>query len=867
MAALGTRATAIAVASMLAMPNAAFGQNKAGDKKVDKIEVTGSHIKRLDGEGPAPVVVLDRKYLEKSGATSVGDVLRNNTTASFGSLKESSGNAWATQAHANLRGLGSTRTLILLDGKRLPSDASSGSVDLNLIPMAAIERIEVLKDGASATYGSDALGGVINLITKKDYAGAEASTKIYRPKQKGGGKEEFSVVGGASSFNTSLTTVLYYQKREPIWARDRVWSKAGENVGGALGPGKSSIGSPGSYRSTSVDEEGNPIVGKYLPDPNCPEERLYTTSAGTRCSYAYADDASIYPEMEQLSSLTNFEHRFGGKYSIFGRVGATRQRASWEFAPAPGTFPISAEVAGKLGPNGGPLPGVGEGEDIEAAYRLQELGNRRSEIETNSMNLLGGLRAQLTKGWDLEVSTSMNRVRRHDLSVTGYAVTETLEKLVADGSFNPFAAPGERGSLEEAFYQPWQLATTTQKMTEARVTGELFNLPGGAVGLALGTTAGREEYTDKFDNLSIQDKVFGNAGSSGGGSRDTSSTYAEIGLPVIEKMEIQLAGRHDKYSDFGSSTNPKVGLRYQPVQGVLLRSSYGTGFKAPSLVDVHAAESYGYPFFVDAVACEREKAANPEGELPPECRESQYLVKSGGNQGLKEERSKSLNIGMMLQPLAGLTLGLDYWRIDITNQVGIDFNDLIKAEAAGVDVAAHGVEVVRDSFGNIEQVNAPILNLAEQKTAGYDLSAEYLTPKQPYGIFGLRTDHSKLLYFREQGFPGVGFTDKLGQRGRPAWRNTTTLSYAIDKFDSALAARTIGSHSKTVAEEGKLPAYVEWDLSLGLGTTWGGKALAGATNIFAARPPLDDSNPANPLESQIYDQVGQTVYVGYKQTF
>lgn len=842
-----------ALAILFAGTAAQAQENSAGaEKKVERIEVTGSHIKRIDVEGPAPIVILDKDYLEKSGATSVGDVLRNSTSSSFGSFKESTGNTWAGQSHANLRGLGSTRTLVLLDGKRLPSDAASGSVDLNMIPMAAVDRIEILKDGASATYGSDALGGVINIITKKDFAGAEATVKYYSPTQKGGGKQEYSIVGGTATADTSLTTVLYFQKREPIWSRDREWSKEG------LSP----LGSPGSYRTTGVDANGDKQVGEWRADPNCPAALLVTDASGTRCQYVHANDSSIYPEVEQLSSLTNFEHRFGKRFSLFSRFGASRQLASWEFAPAPGIFPIPASAAGTLGPDGGPLPGVEPGSDIEAAYRLVELGNRRSEIETTSFNILGGFRGQIFDFWDFEISTSVNRISRLDLSVSGYAIEGTLRDQVAEGKFNPFGEEGSRGSLDEAFYQPWQKSTATQRISEAKISGELFDLPGGPVGMAVGAQSAREEYTDKIDNLSVQGQVFSSAGSSGGGSRDINSAYMEFGLPVASNVEVQLAARHDQYSDFGSTTNPKAAVRVQAHETLLLRSSYGTGFKAPSLVDVHAADSFGYPFIVDARVCNAEKAASPGGELPASCREKQYLVKSGGNSNLEEERSKSFNVGFLFQPAQYVSIGLDYWRVDITNQVGIDYNDLMKAEAKGVDVSQHGVEITRDSKGNIERIDAPIQNLSQQELAGYDLALE-----ASFGNFGVRNDYTRLSYFREEGFPGAGFTDKLGQRSRPAWRNTMQLTYAIAAFESALIARTIAGQEKDVKEEGNLPNYTEWDLSLGYATPWQGKLLAGGSNIFAAKPPLDDSNPGQPLEAQLYDQIGQTFYVGYKQLF
>lgn len=609
----GKSVTVTPIVESEAEQRAAAEKAKSYDKRVEKLEVTGSHIKRIDVEGPSPVVVLDREHLERSGYNSVADVLRESTTNSFGSAREASGSNAAGVAHVSLRGLGASRTLVLLNGKRLPSDAVTGAVDLNLIPMAAVERIDILKDGASATYGSDALGGVVNIITRKDYNGTELSARQHVPDMKGGEKVELNLVTGSSSAESSLVTTVHYRQNKKIFARDRKWSAEGT----------STLGSPGSYRQVNGDGSKEP----WKADALCPADQIRSTPGGDFCTFKYADFATTLPDLEQLSALTDYTYEFNEQYRFFGRVNATRKRASWVYAPSPGIFKVPAAVADTLGPGSTPLPGVTPGSDVEIRYRLIELGNRQSVIETTAIGFLAGFKGEFFNTWDWELSSHTNRVHRTDFGVSGYAVEADLDDLIATGAFNPMAPAGSRGSLDSAFYKPWQESVSEISATELKLSGELFDIWGGALALGLGGTFSHEAYQDIFDPLSVQGKVFGNAGSSGGGERDTQSGYMEISAPLTQNLELQLAGRHDKYSDFGETTNPKAAMRWQASKSLMFRASVGTGFKAPAMQDLYASTSEGYPSFIDHVACEAEKTA---GGSTPSCTPQQYLRISGG---------------------------------------------------------------------------------------------------------------------------------------------------------------------------------------------------------------------------------------------
>jgi iron complex outermembrane receptor protein len=809
--------------------------------KVEKVEVTGSHIKRVDVEGASPIQVIDRKAIEKTGYNSVADVLRDTTANSFGSTREKSGSNAAGVAHVNLRGLGSSNTLVLLNGQRLPSDAVTGAVDLNLIPMAAIERVEVLKDGASATYGSDALGGVVNVITRKNFTGNEVSLVQTQPQLPGGNKREISLVNGINTKKLNMVNVVYYRDNDLVNSRDRDWTNKGV----------SSIGSPGAYRNTGQT---------WKADSSCPSGQFEVTPQGEICKYKYSDFSTELPELQQVSALSESIIDINDKLKLKARLGATQRTAKWSFAPAPGTFVIPGAVADTLGPGGTPLPGATPGQDLQVRYRLAELGTRDTEVESYSYNALAGAKIQTSDTWELELTTAHNRIESSDEGVNGYALTDKLVSAIQSGQFNPFAPEGQKGNIDNTRYNPLEKTSSELTSLELKATGEIGEISGGAVGLAVGATVTNQKYADVFDARSVAGDVFGSAGSSGGGGRDTQAVFTEFSLPVSEKLEVQLAGRYDRYSDFGDTVNPKAAVLYKLNKKLLLRGSAGTGFKAPLMQDLYAATSEGFPTFIDAVACKNEKAL---GGATPSCNPLQYLVTSSGNKGLKEEKSVSYNVGVIYEPNRSISFGVDTFVAQLNNKVGIDYDDAMKAELAGVDLAKYGVKVNRDSNGYIQDIVAPMQNLSSQELSGADLATTVRVGKMRIAV-----EHSRMFYFKEEGFPGAGYEDKLGKNGLPEWRNTATIGYnPTENQDVSFAATTIAGHEKAVAEKGDLPEFTSLDFNYSINIKNLGVLTAGVKNLLGQIPPIDDTNVSTPLDTTLYDQIGRQFYTGLKATF
>ena len=807
----------------------------------ERITVTGSQIRRIDAEGPSPVQTLTKKDLEKSGYNSVSDVLRDQTVSSFGGIREQSGSNAAGVATVNLRGLGSTKTLVLLNGHRLPAEAVTGAVDLNLIPMAAVERIEILKDGASAIYGSDAIGGVVNIITRKDFEGTEVRLQSSVPELKGGVRHEIGLTHGLVKDNLSMVNVLQYRNNSVVFSRDREWTRSG----------MSPIGSPGSYRNPGQ---------QWRADSACPSDRLIVDPSGTICGFRFSDYSTELPALQQLSLLSETNYEVNSDVKLIARLVGSQKRVQWSYAPAPGTFTIPWPVAGTLGPGGTALPGTTAGQPIQARYRLLDLGTRDTEIQTNSFNVTLGSLIQLSDTWQFDVTTSHNMIYNQDIGVNGYALTNSLVSLIQSGAFNPFAPEGSRGNISSARYQPRTDMLAQLSSLEVKASGDIGELPGGPIGLAVGGIAFYQRFENKADERSIAGDVFGSAGSTGGGNRNVQSLYSELSLPLIQDFELQVAGRFDNYTDFGQTTNPKVAVLYHATPTLSLRTSVGTGFMAPLMQDLYAGTSNSFPSFVDRVACNAEIQA---GGATPSCQAKQYEVTSSGNTGLREERSVSYSAGAVWEPTKEFNIGADFFVTNLNNVVGINYEDLTIAELNGVSLGQYGVAVNRTG-GYIDTIVAPLQNLSSQKVSGIDFASSVLLG----GKVKLGVEHSHLFYFREEGFPGAGMRDKLTENGRPAWRNVLSANYRLSSaHDFNLMANTIAGQQRIVRDGIMMQNFTSVDFSYGYTTEKWGTFSVGVRNLLNTRPPLDETNPNTKLNVDLYDQNMRQVIASYKMRF
>ncbi|SMF03268.1 TonB-dependent receptor domain-containing protein [Pseudobacteriovorax antillogorgiicola] len=831
---------------ILAMP--ALGQEtNQENKKPERMKVVGSHIKRIDSEGASPVISISRDDISSSGANTVSQLLKNYTGSSFGARSSTSGNAAAGAETVSLKGLGATRTLVLLNGRRLLKDPLLQAPDLSLIPTTAVERVEILNEGASALYGSDAVGGVVNIITRKDFSGSEFFARKSWTKEEGGGKATAGWIGGSADENSNYVGVVSYTEEESIRSSNRV-GEAGLT---------SSTGNPGTY----YDANDNSYAF-----PDCPAADLVTNSDGTsQCRFDYTKYSDVKPEVKRLSGMFNYQYDITPDVSLFTSFGVSQARTRDQFAPSPSRgLVISAEAADELGLSD-LLPEIEPGEQVKFDYRFLELGPRKFRQEINTIQLATGFEGVLLNNYDWMVGVSQARTSRLNMTTEGIAVKDKVVDAINTGAYNPFdPSSSELNNLDSFSYKPFSQQISQQRQVDARISGEIMELGAGPWAFAIGGSFALDEYHVKYDDLTLRSNVTSGIAGEGDGSRDVKSMFLEFGLLPIEDLEVQIAARYDEYSDFGDTLNPKLSLGYSIADSLLLRTSYGTGFKAPDLDQLYDGPSNGFPRFFDPVACE----ANPDNAN--DCKAQQHETVQGGNRDLKEETFVSFNIGLIYQPTADFNLSLDYNDIVLEDVISRDtdsaLSGILDAVERGIDVEQYGVKIERDGNSRIVLMTAPNLNLARREVKTVTLQAGY---RLNLGIGRLKFDtmHSHILSYKEEPFPGLGVEELRGLDDRPIYRNNTTFTYqSIDRNHGVqLLARTIGDYKgvEVQGERAKMPAHVEWDVNYTWTTPIDSTVELGAINVLQKRYPIDPE--AGGVDIDIYNITGTSYYLGYSQ--
>jgi len=833
---------------LAAAPMMVFAQD--GSERVEKIEITGSYIKRVDLEGAQPIQTIDREYLDQTGYNSVSDVLREMSANSFGSGREASGSVTGGTATVSLRGLGAQRTLILLNGRRLAKDGVDGTVDLNLIPMAAVERIDVLKDSSAALYGSDAMGGVINVITKKDYTGGEVSVRYEIPEEEGGKRTTVSGLYGFSTDKMNITTSLQYRSNKEIYDRDRQWSNGGEST---FSPTPNVI----------VDTNATGSLGKLQAS-----SQTCTASQADSgyCIFDYSQYSTNLPQIEQINVLSNMTYELDSMTNVHALVQATKKDTWYRYAPGATTVEnVTAPTGGLTLADG---TNVAAGTNIDyGRWRSLALGTRDTEMETMAFGGNVGITRYIGDTWEADLTLGTQRIDRDTKSPDGYVLKDALATAIGNGNCDIFSGT----DCNVANYVPTQTTTSRLDYLELRTNGELFDLPAGPLAVAFGGQHTYETYSDDVDSQSRALNVSGGgAYTAGSGSRHSSAAFTELAIPVIRGLDVQVAGRFDSYSDFGDTFNPKISVLYKPVSSLLFRASAGTGFKAPTLTELYRESTQGSPTFVDEVKC-----ANTG-----DCDAQQYQAYSGGNSNLNEEESKNFSVGSVFQATKNFSIGLDYWNIKLENVVGVSYRGLTLAERNGVTFNPCGVNgagqagsayntcITRSANGDILEVRTQLQNLSEQSLQGLDLSLQYNQFIQGIGSIVVRNEASYMLQYDTQQFPGLPTESALDLTAAPKWKNNLTIQYApTEALSFSSMFITTGNNFMTDYKT-KKKAYTRVDLQSSYNiSSLNSQVAVGIKNILGTTPPLDIFNPNGRLDSALYDNIGRRIFMSYTQRF
>jgi iron complex outermembrane receptor protein len=861
---------------------------------VQRVEITGSSIKRLASETSLPVTTVRASDFIKQGLATAQDVLATipmNQTSTVSSSAVGAGTGG--QAVADLRGLGGNKTLVLLNGRRLASHPYNGeSVDLNIIPVTALDRVEILRDGASAIYGADAIGGVINFITKRSYQGASVAVEDYEPLRSGGGAEQrLNLSGGYGELNRdgySMFGVIDWHQQTSMRSTDRGFSSTGiipEH--GVFQTSRTTF--PANFFS-DLGVSGNPYWDK---NPSCAPPGTQPTRTGRPANFAALDGTPLcefdytqfidnIPKTSQFNAMAKFNKKFGENH--LGTIELMHGRATTlsRVAPPPMSgLGIIMTAASRYYPGNGIVPAYtppsGEpgltGEPIDVSWRPLESGQRENFDSSTTDRVLASMEGTLN-GWDYNSALYHSLAKAHSSFTHGYLSDARIIEGVGAGILNPFGfqdtPEGQAYLANSELIGEYLHARVNSSAFDARASREIYQLPGGGLGFAIGVEARHDKATYKVNRtLASQASSSGYADAQDQtGSRSIYALFAEINAPITKELELNVAAREDKYTDVGRSFNPKVSLRYQPIREVLLRASFNKGFRAPTLFDLFGplATTNSSDTYDDPRLCPNGQAV--AGANPSIVCGQQQFIRQGGNPNLSPERSRNYSLGVVYEPAPSLTLSADYWNIKVKDLI----NPLAEQTIFG-NVPKYQNLFVYNAAGNaLLYVLDTTSNLGELRTRGLDLSLLYRMPKNPLGTISVSADGTYVNNYEYQNERGGPFAQNAGRYigANPIfrWRHNLLVTLTRGDWIVNLSNRYISHYidQNTSVDPGffnNVKHYSTWALS----TTYRGnkqiELTAGIKNLFDEAPPFTNqvTNFQLGYDPRYTDPLGRTVYM------
>ena len=820
-------------------------------KTLDRVSVTGSRIKRTDVEAALPITIIQKAEIEAQGITSAEQLLQQLNIASNGpdGLAANSGVAPpGTRGNngvsgANLRGQGADATLVLLNGRRVATHGLAGQVvDLNSIPFAAIERVEVLRDGASALYGTDAIGGVINFITRENYQGLSVTGGADVTQQGGGNIFQASVLGGIGDLDTDRWNAwgaINIKKNEILRGNQRDFANSFQpdrglspdsrgtpfatlvsGAGSLIGNG---LKDPGSgLTKTSINtldlpagagcENGGEMMGPY-------DDQIWASpGASFACAWDYGRARTIQQPVQTLQGIGRATFKAGDHHQFFAEFMASKVTSKRVFEAQQISSAIGATATGldayELNPNTkatydsvynsllnyfGPQANLNYGAPIRYRWRCEICGPRQLETTTSAYRLLFGMTGTIGT-WDYDAGLSRAESRAKSVLAGGYFYTPQLKAALKSGVLNPFLLPGQDQSpaaysaLAAADASGLELYSGVSATTtfDANFTGSLgFKLWGkDDVQAAVGIDLRREEYefSGPAEWVAGNAYVFGAPGDSSNylspRHRNVKAVFAEVNAPILDSLEVNLAVRHDQYDGFGGSTNPKYSFKWKPMDWVAVRGSYSTGFKVPDFAKLFRGiteTQYTGLDLADPAIC-----AN--GRYNPDVASCNVQIRpdivTGGNPNLQPEEAKQKSLGFVLAPTSKIDISVDWWEIERFNTIRSGFN----LSTMTANYPLYAANFIRDSNGVITQIDQRYINTGGTLTRGIELDAN-TRGELAGGTWNLHLNGNYLQTFKTKSFDDLPYTGNLvGEYERYfnlpiKWKHT--LSFGWNKGDWA----------------------------------------------------------------------------------
>ena len=817
-----------------------------------RIEVTGSRIARIDGETALPVQIIRREEIERGNWTTAAELMAH-VSANFNGMNNALnvGNPFTPGlSSANLRGIGDGNTLVLLNGRRIANYAiAAATVDLTTIPLAAIERVEILKDGASSIYGTDAIAGVVNFVTRKSFAGAEVTGQAGVTEQGGGDHYQATVTVGwgdltKDRFHAFVT--FDWQKDTALAASQRQFSASGYR------PDDGFVSLQRATFPANVRRPNGTLRNPSFADGCQPPLSI---PFGASCAYDYVNGYDLLPEQQEWNVIGRATWEWTPGQQVFAEYVYSRNELDARSAPSPAARPQTIDLTPILYPAGGPYyptqfaAANGLSGPLEVYFRLVPLGARIDTTTTEGQRIVAGAQGKFV-GWsyDAAYTHSFNTV---DYAFTaGYLDAAGLRAVMATGLVNPFGDTGPDGL---AILQSAQVsgsvrtAKGTLDQVDFNLSRDLTLLPGGPLAIAFGAEGRQERLSDVPAAPLATGSVLGFPFeiSAQSASRNAGAAYAEVNLPVAKGLELGASVRYDHYSDFGGTTNPKVAVRWQPTPSLLLRGAWGTGFRAPTLPDLFTprfTRIVSGPGIYDPVRC-------PVTQSFDDCA-GEYGWQQGGTTTLQPETSTQYSAGAIWEPVPGVSVGIEWWRLEKQNSVG----NFIPQYIVGNYDALGATNVVRgpvdpaypDLPGPIQSLLGWNENMIDLTTDGIDVALKAVTTSPALGRLQFSLDgtyiHSYVVgVSRITPFEIAG---TYGLEPVPRWRHYAQLNWQRGAWGATLAQTFQSSYTDEVpldtapAPTRTVGTYSVWDVQGVYAGFRNMSIAAGIRNLLDTDPPL-----------------------------
>ncbi len=922
------RALSISSTAACALALAA-GTALAQDEAIEEILVTGTHIAGLDLEGAVQAVQLSRDDILESGAESVGELMQDLTitgggqgTFSTSTAGPLSGDTPVGASAVSLRGLGTSSTLTLINGRRATiSSFAKGQesfIDINSIPMAAIERIEILPNGASATYGADAVAGVVNYVLRDDYEGLEISASYGDSfESSNDGRRNINLVAGIGSDRHNLMAVVDYYDREPFFDRDREISRE------SVRPSQQ-----GFYPSFNdlffmfFDQTEEPADG------GCAAEDFGTGNFGEFCEVNTNEFTSVLDEYESIGGMVNYRFDVSDAVVWHNELiyqqtesNGTSSPANFSRAPTDPESPLwPAELIADMEEEGA-ANGLVDFTDFYG-FPIFAWGKfpepRAVQVESDTLRFVSSLEVDFDSGWSLDTGITYGKNESEQNGLNGLVIAEAfynanLGNLCTDGTtverwdvnlvrpsatfvgdtcedvgkttlwYNPFGAQADQApGIDEA------IRTTARRSGESEMwavdaafSGDLFDWNGRTISAAFGFEWRDESVLDVPSGDAVAttlnpEPILGFSSTSADAERDQYALFAEFFVPITDRFDVQLAGRFDDYESFGSDFNPKIALRYAPTDSVFLRANYSSSFRAPSLAQVGAGTLLSF-YRVDCAATP--EACDGDGGADGEALFSEDVA----NDDLQPETADTWGFGIQFSPDNDLRISLDYWDISYEDLIGVDEDDFIRRALAGeyavvgegeLPTGVAGLEV---AGGFVIDAHFELSNLAFQEVSGIDLMYTQYFDVGP-GELSLTADATYVLDFETKASQGAPVIDEAGDFRNPELLARVRGQYTFDAWRVSLTARHTGDYrddpSASTLEAVGLPDDAEVQVSSW--TVWDAYASyefnehsflsLNVRNLFDRDPPIVLGLSAN-VDYANHSAMGRFATLRYTYTF